>query len=250
MSLFDLSHFQQARISAIAQNFNQEAPTDLLEKGKASQPIGTIKEMGGRNYIKTIQGWKYHGKGTGSKAQEHAAGAKIAEHFKGTEKIEEKRVVGENKEEKGENTSMLKFRQILKDSPYNFNIDDLNIFKYKTISGNQESPNGKVSGLYTYQQYKDFYDKISKYYKKNGGVNKALAIAPQKTLSYQSLIPLQQTIRPEKVQSKLDGKDNNKTLPVVFKIDGKYILEGGTHRTVADILRGNKQGVFSYIDLD
>lgn len=75
MSLFDLSPYQQARIDAISKSFNQEVATDLLEKGKVSQPIGTIKEMGGRNYIKTNTGWKYHGKGTGAKAQEHVKGS-------------------------------------------------------------------------------------------------------------------------------------------------------------------------------
>lgn len=52
MSLFDLSLYQQARISAIAKSFNQEVAADLLEKGKVAQPIGTIKEMGGKTYEK------------------------------------------------------------------------------------------------------------------------------------------------------------------------------------------------------
>lgn len=47
---------------------------DYLEKGKKQgAPVGTIKDMGGRPYIKTAEGWKYHGKGEGAKAQENAA---------------------------------------------------------------------------------------------------------------------------------------------------------------------------------
>ena len=41
-----------------------------FEKGRA-HPIGTIKKFGNRQYIKTASGWKYYGKGTGQKAQQH-----------------------------------------------------------------------------------------------------------------------------------------------------------------------------------
>lgn len=45
---------------------------------KANQ-IGTIKEFGGRKYIKTPTGWKYYGKGTGAVAQGHkSAATKVA----------------------------------------------------------------------------------------------------------------------------------------------------------------------------
>lgn len=42
-----------------------------LKKGKPASPVGTKKEISGRTYIKTTDGWKYFGKGTGAKAQEH-----------------------------------------------------------------------------------------------------------------------------------------------------------------------------------
>jgi len=64
-------------------SFNDKSPQILLsfvtdiQKGKEVAPIGTIKDMGGRNYIKTAQGWKYHGKGTGSKAQEHGESTEV-----------------------------------------------------------------------------------------------------------------------------------------------------------------------------
>lgn len=45
----------------------QEIVNDTLEKGfkGGGAAIGTIKDMGGRDYIKTVTGWKYHAKGTG-----------------------------------------------------------------------------------------------------------------------------------------------------------------------------------------
>lgn len=43
-----------------------------LEKGGKVAFIGEIRSFGGRDYIKTTEGWKFHGKGTGEKAKEHA----------------------------------------------------------------------------------------------------------------------------------------------------------------------------------
>lgn len=45
-----------------------------LEKGGKRAQIGEKRMFGGREYIKTAEGWKYHGKGRGKKAQAHAAG--------------------------------------------------------------------------------------------------------------------------------------------------------------------------------
>lgn len=42
-----------------------------LRKGKPAVPVGTKKEISGRMYIKTLDGWKYFGKGLGAKAKEH-----------------------------------------------------------------------------------------------------------------------------------------------------------------------------------
>lgn len=64
----------QALAIAISQAKSiSKAENDDLEKGRTVHPVGSIKEFGGRNYIKTPTGWKYHGKGTGVKAQAHAA---------------------------------------------------------------------------------------------------------------------------------------------------------------------------------
>jgi hypothetical protein len=56
------------------------AALDILEKGQkgGGAPIGTIKKMGDRFYIKIATGWKYHSKdgvAGGAKAQEHAVSA-------------------------------------------------------------------------------------------------------------------------------------------------------------------------------
>lgn len=48
---------------------------DELNKAKVTAQLGTIKKFGGRDYIKTTSGWKYHGKGGGEKAQDHKATA-------------------------------------------------------------------------------------------------------------------------------------------------------------------------------
>lgn len=42
-----------------------------LEKGGAKAFVGEKREFGGRVYVKTTAGWKYFGKGSGSKAQQH-----------------------------------------------------------------------------------------------------------------------------------------------------------------------------------
>lgn len=47
---------------------------DRIEKGGSKAVLGEIRKFGGRDMIKTAEGWKYHGKGTGVKAQEHKAG--------------------------------------------------------------------------------------------------------------------------------------------------------------------------------
>lgn len=46
---------------------------DNLEKGGKAAFIGEIRSFGGRDYVKTSDGWKFHGKGTGEKAQAHVA---------------------------------------------------------------------------------------------------------------------------------------------------------------------------------
>lgn len=63
---------QKARILA---SFNtDEGSAELrkaeiidIEKGRKVAFVGEKRVFGGRNYIKTKDGWKYHGKGTGQK---------------------------------------------------------------------------------------------------------------------------------------------------------------------------------------
>jgi len=44
---------------------------DFLEKGGKRAVIGEIRSFGGRDHIKTANGWKFYGKGKGSKAKAH-----------------------------------------------------------------------------------------------------------------------------------------------------------------------------------
>jgi len=46
---------------------------DRIEKGGKRAVLGEIRTFAGRQHIKTATGWKYHGKGTGAKAQAHKA---------------------------------------------------------------------------------------------------------------------------------------------------------------------------------
>jgi hypothetical protein len=54
---------------------NGEEEVGRIQKGKPKEPIGTIKTFGGRDYIQTAQGWKYHGKGGGKATQKHISQA-------------------------------------------------------------------------------------------------------------------------------------------------------------------------------
>jgi len=49
---------------------------DDFNKARTVHPIGHIKEMGGRKYIKTANGWKYYGKGRGTTARGHRTDAR------------------------------------------------------------------------------------------------------------------------------------------------------------------------------
>lgn len=47
--------------------------SDELEKGGKKAFIGEIRVFGGRKHIKTTDGWKFYGEGTGKKAKKHAS---------------------------------------------------------------------------------------------------------------------------------------------------------------------------------
>lgn len=49
----------------------EKSADDFLEKGGKRAVIGEKRQFGGREYIKTANGWKFHGKGTGAKATQH-----------------------------------------------------------------------------------------------------------------------------------------------------------------------------------
>lgn len=64
------SNTQQLSDQEVAESANV-----YFEKGGKKAVIGEIRTFGGRQYIKAHDGWKFHGKGTGVKAQEHKAAA-------------------------------------------------------------------------------------------------------------------------------------------------------------------------------
>lgn len=76
----------------------------------------------------------------------------------------------------------------------------------------------------------------------NRALQKLQEIGETKEFVLKDLIPFQGTVSPQKLIQKLEGNDNNKSLPVVVKIGEKYYLEGGTHRVLAAILRGEEKG--------
>lgn len=76
-----MNDFQKSQNAKILSCYKTEGELEIskseildLVKGGKKAFIGEKRTFGGREYIKTSDGWKFHGKGTGAKAQEHAAG--------------------------------------------------------------------------------------------------------------------------------------------------------------------------------
>lgn len=81
----DIYNFDQGRKSIVTDNLlksygidqskaiekSEANNDDSLEKGGKRAVIGEKREFSGRMYIKTATGWKFFGKGTGTKAQDH-----------------------------------------------------------------------------------------------------------------------------------------------------------------------------------
>lgn len=74
-----------------------EDTLDELEKARNTAQIGELREFGGRQYIKTINGWKFHGKGGGAKAQSHRSAAE--QHNKSQSSTDIARKINENPSE-------------------------------------------------------------------------------------------------------------------------------------------------------
>jgi len=90
-----MPNFEEIQKARILNSFNiDEGLSELtkaeildIEKGGKRALIGEKRTFAGREYIKTTDGWKFHGKGTGAKAQSHIAGA--LEHHVGEKKESE-----------------------------------------------------------------------------------------------------------------------------------------------------------------
>ncbi|MBJ7437020.1 MAG: hypothetical protein JHC54_15350, partial [Acinetobacter sp.] len=62
------------------EQFSQAVDSLDLIKGGKKATIGEIRKFGGREYIKTASGWKFHGKATGTKTQEHVRSTQGSKH--------------------------------------------------------------------------------------------------------------------------------------------------------------------------
>lgn len=71
-SIKEIQEHNSDRGKLILKAFGQE-----IEKGHKNKALlGEIRTFGNRQYIKTIDGWKFHGKGTGKRTKEHIEGIK------------------------------------------------------------------------------------------------------------------------------------------------------------------------------
>ena len=57
----------------LKKSFEQQFSPEYFEKAKKGAPLGTIKEFGGKKYIKAENGWKYYGKKKGSSQEEESS---------------------------------------------------------------------------------------------------------------------------------------------------------------------------------
>lgn len=89
----------------IAENINEMYSNPKpFEKARQAEPIGTIKQMGGREVIKTANGWRAHTKGSATRTKEHLEKNPSANHkdehlhkySKETPEAELKRVIKES----------------------------------------------------------------------------------------------------------------------------------------------------------
>lgn len=88
---------------------SEEDQFDWLEKGKRIRAvIGEKRTHGGREYIRTMDGWKYHGKGTGVKATAHRESS-LSHHVEAGkgEKIGESEVITLDKDHKDKKNGYL-----------------------------------------------------------------------------------------------------------------------------------------------
>lgn len=102
----------------------------LIKGGKRAQ-IGEIRTFGGRRYIKTVDGWKFFGKGTGKKAQSYLP--KKPEFLKGN--AEEEKIRSKYQSEyKSLKQKRNKFMKILaeKEVPVEQSLRDLSAVIKKT----------------------------------------------------------------------------------------------------------------------
>lgn len=66
----EIGEIEDSLEKSVLDGLEREELLDIVKGGKKAT-VGEIRTFGGRDYIRTVSGWKFHGKGTGAKAQEH-----------------------------------------------------------------------------------------------------------------------------------------------------------------------------------
>lgn len=121
----------------------RNATSDSIEKGGKAAFLGEIRAFGGRDYIKTIGGWKFHGKGTGRMAQERAKSAEIHKQAGVKTKEDAVKVNDEWNKKKNEGSSDIesKTRSILTNA--GFEVTDAK-YEPTSLKDNTKFPKGTI----------------------------------------------------------------------------------------------------------
>jgi hypothetical protein len=144
---------------------------DFLKGGRPAQ-IGEIRDFGGRPYIKTANGWAFHGKGTGKKAQQHVTNQVSVNETPVNQSSQiqtapidhNKKVNLSNYDIKQQKAQNLKFTEAL--APYIDKINKKYNTEHKAIFKDKD---GSISG-YNRDMVNDAY--IKKYASKNVSSNR------------------------------------------------------------------------------
>lgn len=194
---------------------------DNLEKGGKVAFIGEIRSFGGRDYIKTHEGWKFHGKGTGEKAQAHVASSTHTETKK--EPTFSEKYPG-NMPELKPNVFTFRVGEAISTRRYHItNVTDKNIMYERVERYSSRSERITI---------KDFFDRLDAdrvMYNKLPKLEEAIQkVAASESESYKSMI--------------LDLKKQTTELKEAYIAKTKAYREGEFDRLV------NKYGKYTYED--
>jgi len=270
-----MNEFQKSQNAKILSCYKTEEELEIsksevldLVKGGKKAFIGEKRTFAGREYIKTSDGWKFHGKGTGSKAQEHAAravdtsskteeakirfnpddklmftpkfGDKFEVNFRGYSNSNETKAVIAGKFGQMEvDITQLEKMKLRRETPK------------PTSSSGREKGRFHCSDVFSISEQPEesaMHNEAFDYMEEN---EISFSDQPVKSVEVNKLIPTQGMVEYDKVNSlRKEGKDNKNTKGIeIIKVDGKYYLDNGHHRVTAQILEGAteiKGHVFDY----